>query len=292
MFHVEHETAVRRLDRRLWQGRVPDVPRGTTGRQMGLVVAIANQKGGVGKTTTAINLARGLALAGREVLLIDFDPQANATSGVGIRPENTPPQNHYLVSAETPVRCTVTRMPRLSLLSASPSLHAVGKMVSAAPDRDFRLKRALVTHREAFEYILIDCPPSIGLFTANALVAADQVLIPLQCEYFAMEGLAQMIGAARSIRKGPNPALEIYGILLTMFDPDVDINREVQREVRLHFKGEVFNSVIARDVALTEASSFAKTIFEYAPRSRGAFAYASLTREVLSGSREEVGTRI
>jgi chromosome partitioning protein len=259
---------------------------------MGLVVAVTNQKGGVGKTTTAINVAHALALAGREVLLVDFDPQANATSGVGAKEEPPLPQEHYLVSADTPVRCKVTRLPRLSLLPASPALQVVSKILAGAPDKDFRLKRALAAHREVFDYILIDCPPSISLFTSNALVAADAVLIPLQCEYFAMEGLAQMLAVIRSIRKGANPDLEILGILLTMFDADVDINREVLEEIRSHFASEVFDTVITRDVTLTEASSHAKTIFEYAPCSRAAFAYASLTREVLRGPRKEVRTRI
>ena len=259
---------------------------------MGLVVAIANQKGGVGKTTTAINVAHALTFADKEVLLVDFDPQSNATSGLGARPENMPPQNHYLVSPDTPVRCYVTRVPRLSLLPASLTLHGVGKILSAAPDKEFRLKHALAAHREAFDYVLIDCPPSISLFTSNALVAADVVLVPLQCEYFAMEGLAQMVAIIRSIRKGLNSALEIYGILLTMFDPSVDINREVAGEVRAHFPSGVFDTLIARDNLLTEAASHARTIFEYAPRSRAAFDYACLAREVLSGPRKETGTRI
>jgi len=259
---------------------------------MGLAVAIANQKGGVGKTTTAINLAHALTFAGKHVLLVDFDPQANATSGIGALPPTTPPQNHYLVSPETAVACQETRIPQLSLLPASSGLHAVGRILSAAPDKEFRLKHALAAHREAFDFILIDCPPSISLFTSNSLVAADAVLVPLQCEYFAMEGLAQMMGIIRSIRKGLNPSLSIYGILLTMFDPSVDINREVAAEVRGHFAGEVLNTIISRDSLLTESSSHAKTIFEYAPRSRAAFNYASLAREVLSGPRKEAGTRV
>jgi chromosome partitioning protein len=259
---------------------------------MGITIAIANQKGGVGKTTTAINLAHALALAGREVLLVDFDPQANATSGIGINTEASPPQSHYLVSPDTPVQVYVTRIDRLSVLPASSGLHAVGKILSAAPDREFRLKHALAAHREAFDFVLIDCPPSISLFTSNALVAADSVLIPLQCEYFAMEGLAQMIGIIRSIRKGLNPSLDIYGILLTMFDPSIDINNDVAAEIRRHFPNEVFDTAISRDTALTEASSHARSIFEYASASRGAFNYASLAREVLRGPRKETGTRI
>lgn len=259
---------------------------------MGTILAVANQKGGVGKTTTAVNLAHGLALAGREVLLIDFDPQANATSSLGEEFYSHPPQNHYLISVDYPANCVRTRVPGLSLLPSAPWLQSTAKILAAAPDRDFRLKRALLKHRDAYEYILVDCPPSFGLFASNALVAADRVLVPLQCEYFAMEGLAQMLGVLRSIQRGANPLLEMYGIVLTMFDGGVDINREVVEEVRGHFGRDVLASVIVRDAALTEASSHARTIFEYAPRSRAAFAYASLTREVLGGAREKAGTRV
>ncbi len=259
---------------------------------MGLVVAVANQKGGVGKTTTAVNLAWGLALAGRTVLLVDFDPQANATSALGASHDGLPPQSHYLLSRETPAERVATRLGELWLLTAAPSLQAVGKILAAAPDRDFRLKRALGDHRDSFDFTLIDCPPSFSVFTTNALVAADRVLVPLQCEYFAMEGLAQMLGVIRSVKRGSNPSIEMYGILLTMFDRRVAINREVAEEVRDHFPAGVFNTVIVRDEALTEAASYARTIFEYAPRSRAAFAYASLAREVLSDTRKEIGSGI
>jgi chromosome partitioning protein len=280
MFHVEHFGNSGRCS--TWN----------IGGFMGAVIAIANQKGGVGKTTTAINLAAALALAGHEVLLVDFDPQANATSGVGEKAEATPAQNHYLVDLSAPVQCNTTRIEHLSLLPGSPALQAVARILSAAPDRDFRLKRAIAVHRDVFDYILIDCPPAMSLFTSNALVAADAVLIPLQCEYFAMEGLAQIMAAIRGMRKGLNPTLDVYGILLTMFNPEVDLCRDVREEVRKHFPDLVFDAAIQRDEALVEASSHAKTIFEYAPRSRAAFAYASLAREVASGARKEAWSRV
>lgn len=259
---------------------------------MTTIIAVANQKGGVGKTTTAVNLAYGLALAGFDVLLVDLDPQANATSSLGEPFSQLPPQSHYLVSPQAPRQTCTTRLARLSLLPSAPSLQAVSRILAGAPDRDFRLKRALARETNGFDYILIDCPPALSLFTINALAAADSILVPLQCEYLAMEGLAQMLAVYRSVRRGPNPSLEMYGILLTMFDDSVALNREVAAEVRGHFEREVLDTLVARDEMLSEASSHAKTIFEYAPRSRAAFAYAQLTREVLSDRGKKAGPRI
>lgn len=245
------------------------------------VLAIANQKGGVGKTTTAVNLASGLALAGREVLLIDLDPQANATSGLGVevherRLERVLEANHE-PEEYMPVP---TGRPGLSLLPSAPALLRVAERLQGGETPLHRLRTYLSKYRAA-QFVIMDCPPSLGVLTRNALVAAEGVIIPIQCEYYAMEGLTRVLTELAEINRDHNPQLELGGILLTMYDGSLELSVEVAEEVRANFPGEVYSVVIPRDVGLSEASSFGQTIYEYDQRSPASFAYAGLTREVL-----------
>ena len=251
---------------------------------MNRVVAIVNQKGGVGKSTTAVNLAAYLAESGERVLVVDLDPQANATSGFGVTHGDEGCMYDVLLEGKPLERVAVeTRIKGLYVAPAS--IHLVGaevEMVSALA-REFKLKRALEKLPEnRYHRILIDCPPSLDLLTLNALTAADEVLIPIQCEYYALEGLTQLTRSIRMVREELNPGLQIGGVLLTMFDARTNLAHQVVDEVRAFFGDQVFHNVIPRNVRLSEAPSFGLPVALYAPRSTGAEAYAAVAEEVLS----------
>jgi chromosome partitioning protein len=251
----------------------------------GRVLAVANQKGGVGKTTTAINVATSLAMEGHRVLLVDVDPQGNLTSGVGRKGERAEGGTIYeaLLTDGDPISFVLpTAVERLSVIPADRNL--TGAEIELVPmlAREHRLRRVLTPLREQFEFIFVDCPPSLGLLTLNALVAADAVLIPLHCEYFALEGLADLVGTMRRVKGALNPGLDIEGVLLTMYDDRTNLGQLVARDVRDFFKDKVFNTIIPRNVRLGEAPSHGTPGVIYDAKSRGALAYVALAKEMLA----------
>lgn len=251
---------------------------------MGKILAIANQKGGVGKTTTAINLGAALGAFERKVLLVDCDPQGNATRGVGL--QATEPNLYQVLSDEAPARAAIrdSGFPNLDLLPSDRDLVGVEVEFVGTDEWQLRLKRVLADVTGDYDVVLLDCPPSLGHLTVNALAAADGVLVPIQCEYFALEGVSELMATVRRVQSTINPGLEVAGVLLTMYDDRTNLSKDVAAEIRRHFGGRVFQAVVPRNVRLAEAPSHGLPIFEYDIKCRGAEAYLDLAREYMRGA--------
>lgn len=258
---------------------------------MGEIIACANQKGGVGKTTTVVSLASYLALDGRQILLVDMDPQGNATSGIGIDRDAVRTSVYDVLLGEThPLEAVQpTRIAGLRVMPSSRALAGAEVELVSSAGRERRLKQALDGVGDAYDFVILDCPPSLGLLTVNALTAADSVLIPLQCEYYALEGLGQLMATVELIRAHLNPQLAMKGVVLTMHDGRTSLSADVTAEVRGHLGEQVFQTVIPRSVRLAEAPSYGEPIATYSPSSRGALAYRSIAAELLDRSGLEAG---
>ncbi len=257
---------------------------------MGKIIAIANQKGGVGKTTTTVNLAASLGVLEKKVLLIDADPQANATSGLGVDVDSVESGTYQLLEHTKNTKETIvtTNSPNVDLIPSHIDLVAIEIELVDKDNREYMMKEAINSIKDSYDYILIDCAPSLGLLTLNALTAADSVMIPIQCEYYALEGLGKLLNTVKSVQKIHNADLDIEGMLLTMYDSRLRLSNQVVEEVKKHFADMVFDTIIQRNVKLSEAPSYGESIIKYDASSKGAANYLNLANELLSKYKENV----